>query len=73
MLIKDGIPFRRRQDLDVFKEKHTESTFVEISLKNGTPVVIGSLYRSPNTPANEFIDNVSDIIKKICCEGKKKK
>ena len=72
MLIKDGIPFRRRQDLDVFKEKHTESTFVEISLKNGTPVVIGSLYRTPNTPAKEFIDNVFDVIQKIRCEGKKK-
>ena len=72
VLIKDGIPFKRRKDLDVFKEKHTETTFIEISLKNGTPVVIGSLYRSPNTPANEFIDNVSDIIQKIRCEGNKK-
>ena len=72
VLIKDGIPFKRRKDLDVFKEKHTESTFIEISSKNGTPVVIGSLYRSPNTPANEFIDNVSDIIQKIRCEGNKK-
>ena len=72
VLVKDGIPFRRRQDLGVFKEKLTESTFVEISLKNGTPVVIGSLYRSPNTPIKEFIDNVHDIIKKIQCEGKEK-
>ena len=72
VLIKDGIPFKQRKDLDVFKEKHTESTFIEISLKNGTPVVIGSLYRSPNTPANEFIDNVSDIIQKINREGNKK-
>ena len=71
MLIKDGIPFQQRQDLDVFKEKHTESTFVEISLKNRTPVVIGSLYRTPNTPAKEFIDNVFDVIQKIRCEGKK--
>ena len=73
VLINDGIPFRRRQDLDVFKEKHTESTFVEISLKNGTPVVIGSLYRTPNTPAKEFIDNTSDVIQKIRCEGEKKR
>ena len=73
MLVKDGIPFQRRQDLDVFKEKLTESTFVEISLKNGTPVVIDSLYRSPNTPVKEFIDNVSDVIQKIRCEGKKRK
>ena len=65
VLIKDGIPFQRRQDLDVFIEKHTESTFVEISIKNGTPVVIGSLYRTPNTTAQEFIDNVSNVIKKI--------
>ena len=72
VLIKDGIPFQWRQDLDVFIEKHTESTFVEISIKNGTPVVIGSLYRTPNTPAQEFIDNVSNVIKKIRCEGKNK-
>ena len=72
VLIKDGIPFRWRQDLDVFIEKHTESTFVEISIKKGTPVVIGSLYRTPNTPAQEFIDNVSNVTKKIRCEGKNK-
>ena len=72
VLIKDGIPFRQRQDLDVFIEKHTESTFVEISIKNRTPVVIGSLYRTPNTPAQEFIDNVSNVIKKIRCEEKNK-
>ena len=72
VLVKDGIPFQWRQDLDVFKEKLTESTFVEISLRNGTPVVIGSLYRSPNTPVKKFIDNVSDVIQKIRCEGKKK-
>ena len=65
VLVKDGIPFQWRQDLDVFIEKHTESTFVEISIKNGTPVVIGSLYRTPNTPAQEFIDNVSNVIQKI--------
>ena len=58
--------------MDVFKEKNTESTFIEISLKNGTPVIVGSLYRSPNTPADEFIDNVSDILHKINREGNKK-
>ena len=35
-------------------------------------MVIGSLYRTPNTPAQEFIDNVSNVIQKIQCEGKKK-
>ena len=35
-------------------------------------MVIGSLYRTPNTPAKEFIDNVSDVIQEIRCEGKKK-
>ena len=35
-------------------------------------MVIGSLYRSPNTPADEFIDNVSDILHKINREGNKK-
>ena len=63
---------KNEQIVFVFIEKHTESTFVEISIKNGTPVVIGSLYRTPNTPAEEFIDNVSNVIKKIRCEGKNK-
>ena len=73
VLIKDGIPFQWRQDLDVFIEKHTESTFVEISIKNGTPVVIGSLYRTPNTPAQEFINNASNVIKKYNVRGKTRK
>ena len=72
ILIKDGIPYKQRQDLDVFIEKHTESTFIEINTKNGMPVIIGSMYCTPNTPADEFIKHTTDIISKVKGEKKKK-
>ena len=35
ILIKDGISYKRRQDLDIFQEGETESVFIEILSKSG--------------------------------------
>ena len=55
IIIKQGIPYKRRKDLDVMIEKKIESVFIEITTKGGTPVVVGSMYKPPNTDAFSFI------------------
>ena len=35
ILIRNGISFKRRTDLDIFEEGQTESIFMEILSKNG--------------------------------------
>ena len=61
ILIKDGISYKRRQDLDIFQEGETESIFIEIVSKSGKNIVIGSMYRLPNTDITQFSNNISTI------------
>ena len=64
ILLKDGITFKRRTDLDVFEEGKTESVFIEILSKNGRKIILGSMYRPPNTDTNQFSSNIISIVKK---------
>ena len=48
ILLHDGITYKRRSDLDIFKEGLTESVFVEIRSKNGKQIIVGSMYKPPN-------------------------
>ena len=73
ILIKNGIPHKRRHDLDIFIEKHTESTFIEINTKCGMPVVIGSMYQKLNTPADKFTKHTSEIMSTAKQEKKTKR
>ena len=44
ILLKNGIPYKRREDLDTFIEGKTESVFIETISKCGKPIIIGSIY-----------------------------
>ena len=75
ILLKNGIPYKRREDLDIFIEGKTESVFVETISKCGKPIIIGSIYRPPNTDLEQFSDNLTNIVsraratkRKIPCE-----
>ena len=62
ILLKNGIPYKRREDLDIFIEGKTESVFVETISKCGKPIIIGSMYRPPNTDLEQFSDNLTNIV-----------
>ena len=62
ILLKNGIPYKRREDLDVFIEGKTESVFVETISKCGKPIIIGSMCRPPNTDLEQFSDNLTNIV-----------
>ena len=49
-------------------EKEAESTFIEVIAKNEKKLVIGSLYRAPNTREEIFIDYIKETIHKIKSE-----
>ena len=65
ILLKNGIPYKRREDLDIFIEGKTESVFVKTISKCGKPIIIGSIYRPPNTDLNQFSDNLTNIVSKV--------
>ena len=64
IVIKKGIPYKRHQNLDVMIKKQVESTFIEITTKGGIPVIIGSMYKPPNTDAADFLHPLREIIGK---------
>ena len=64
ILVRDGIAYRRRQDLDVFQEGHTESIFIEVKCRNGKQIIFGSMYKPPNTNNEQFINNITEIVHK---------
>ena len=64
ILVRDGIAYRRRQDLDVFEEGHTESIFIEVKSRNGKQIIFGSMYKPPNTSNEQFITNIMEIVHK---------
>ena len=64
ILLKNGIPYKRREDLDIFIEGKTESVFIETISKCGKPIIIGSIYRPPNTDLDQFSDNLTNIVNK---------
>ena len=58
ILLHEGIPYKRRLDLDIFDEGLTESVFVEIRSKNGKQIIVGSMYKPPNVNIDQFSNNL---------------
>ena len=54
--IKKGLNYKPRKDLEIYKSKQLESTFIEANLKN-EKVVIGCIYRHPSMKLSEFNNN----------------
>ena len=65
ILIRNEIPHKCRKDIDVFVEKELETVFIEINAKNGTKIIVGSMYRPPNMPEMAYIDLTCKIIGQV--------
>ena len=64
-LLRDGITYKHRSDLDIFEEGLTESVFVEIRSKNGKQIIVGSMYKPPNVGIEQYSNNLTTIVNKI--------
>ena len=54
ILLWNGINYKRRKDIEVFKEKNAELTIIEITAKDGKKIIVGSMYRPLNTDPLNF-------------------
>ena len=68
ILIHDDLPFKRRDDLEDFKEGMVETTYIEIKTKAKKEIVFGSIYRPPNTTEKELCTHLNEIIPKVRSE-----
>ena len=62
ILVRNDIVCKRRTDLMAFQEKEIESTFIEIQSKSGKTIVVGSMYRPPNSTEGGFITEIMEVI-----------
>ena len=69
-LIRDTLKYRRRLDLDIFEEGIFESCFVKIEGKFKRNILVGSIYRVPNTNEKHFINTYREMAIKLKSEGK---
>ena len=70
IFVCNEIMTKKRNDLSRFIEKELESTFLEIQAKNGRKIIVGSMYRPPNSKETKFVQEISKIASKAKCENK---
>ena len=64
LLIRSDLTFIPRPDLSLFKEGVLESVFIEI-IDKGNRIVVGCIYRPPNSNISEFFENLGMTMEKI--------
>ena len=62
--LNNNIPYKRCKDLDIFEEGITESVFIEVVAKNGKHLILGSMYKPPNTNPEIFSSHLKQIMEK---------
>ena len=62
--------YKLRNDLNFNNTGCAESLFIEITKSNGKNIVVGVVYRPPNSDVNDFIQDMDSLITKISRENK---
>ena len=70
LYISDKLNYKPRQDLEIYKAKKIESTFIEIINKKGKNAIIGCIYKHHTISPNEFSEEMSILLNKISKEKK---
>ena len=64
-LIKENLKYKNRPDLKKkLKNGQMETCFVELKGSQGN-IILGSLYRPPNTPTKEFLDDYTELLSEL--------
>ena len=70
LYIKKGLHYKLRNDLQIYKSKELESTFIEIT-QNKKITVVGCIYRHPSMELSEFnSDYLANLLEKLSVENK---
>ena len=70
LYVKKGINYKLRRDLQIYKPKQLESTFIEVA-QNKERIIIGCLYRHPSMELSEFNNHyLSNLLDSLSEENK---
>ena len=61
ILIREGITYRKNQELCYMIDKELESVYVDITAKNGRQIRIGSIYHAPNTDVKILMEHIESV------------
>lgn len=70
MYMSEKLTFKIRSDLSKNIDHTVETIFIEITIKNGKNIIIGVVYRPPNSKFEIFINSMNTILEKIDKENK---
>ena len=70
--VKEGIDFKRREDLNMHKSKELESYFIEKINQKGKNSILGVIYRHPCMDENLFIGDFMKPLNDKLTMGNKK-
>ena len=63
--VHNTLRYKKRTDLNYLNNENFESTFIELRQKSFKPLLIGSIYRPPNTNSNNFLNHYKQMIDEI--------
>ena len=71
LYIKSSLNYKIRKDLQIYKSKELESTFIEITNPRVKNTIIGCIYRHPSMSVNEFNnDYLMKLLERLTLENK---
>lgn len=70
MFVNNEIDFKLRHDIGIFDSQIMESVFIELPRANETNIIIGTIYRPPNTNIQVFIAELNRVLAKLSNEQK---
>ena len=62
LYVSKEINYKPREDLELYKSKDLESSFIEIINQKESNDIIGVVYRHPKIDVNNFIDDKLDTL-----------
>ena len=73
LYVKNELNYKPREDLEIYKSKDLESSFIEIINAKETNDIVGVIYRHPNMDTHIFTDDkLSTLLNKLSFENNKK-
>ena len=71
ILVHKTLSIKEQEDLEIFNKDSFECTFLEIKRKMKSSLIIGSIYRPPNTKPKEFNDQYQLMMNALKMETSK--
>ena len=68
--LKEAFNYKLRKDLSIFDEDIMESLFIELVSEENTNIIVGVIYRAPDSDVKSFLKSFSEITEKLNLENK---